>query len=81
MQVFDLAANKRDPVSKQKIHAKAGLTRISFNTHHPVLLIGDDRSACSPADCLLLQRRTLFACSEGKCTAPYQKILMIPAAS
>ncbi len=45
MQVFDLAANKRDPVSKQKIHAKAGLTRISFNTHHPVLLIGDDRSA------------------------------------
>ncbi|CAL5224786.1 g7529 [Coccomyxa viridis] len=43
VQVFDLAANKRDPVSKQKIHAKAGLTRISFNTHHPVLLIGDDR--------------------------------------
>ena len=43
MQVFDLAANKRVPVSRQKIQAKAGLTRLSFNTHHPVVLIGDDR--------------------------------------
>ena len=40
-----MAANKRDPISKQKIHAKAGLTRLAFNAHHPVLLIGDDRSA------------------------------------
>ena len=43
LQVFDLAANKRDPVSRQKIQAKSGLTRLSFNTHHPVVLIGDDR--------------------------------------
>ena len=45
VQVFDLAANKRDPVTKQKIHAKASLTKLAFNTHHPILLIGDDRSA------------------------------------
>ncbi len=45
MQVFDLAANKVEPLSKQKIHATAGLTRLAFNAHHPILLVGDDRSA------------------------------------
>ena len=43
MQVFDLAANKVEPLSKQKIHATAGLTRLAFNAHYPILLVGDDR--------------------------------------
>ena len=44
-QVFDLAQNKAEPVSMQKIVGKAALTRLAFNLHHPILVVGDDKYA------------------------------------
>ncbi|KAK9902835.1 hypothetical protein WJX75_008028 [Coccomyxa subellipsoidea] len=43
LQVFDLAQNKAEPVSMQKIVGKAALTRLAFNLHHPILVVGDDK--------------------------------------
>ncbi|BDA47428.1 Dynein intermediate chain 1, axonemal [Coccomyxa sp. Obi] len=43
VQVFDLAHNKAEPLSAQKIVGKAALTRLAFNAHHPILLVGDDK--------------------------------------
>lgn len=42
-QVFDLAQNKAEPLSAQKVVGKAALTRLAFNAHHPILLVGDDK--------------------------------------
>lgn len=42
-QVYDLAHSKSEPLSKQKIVGKASLTRLAFNTQHPIILVGDDR--------------------------------------
>ncbi len=42
-QVFDLAHNKAEPVSTQKIVGKAALTRLAFNSHHPIIVVGDDK--------------------------------------
>mmetsp|Transcript_7094 Transcript_7094/g.13930 ORF Transcript_7094/g.13930 Transcript_7094/m.13930 type:complete len:153 (-) Transcript_7094:794-1252(-) len=41
--VFDLADNKTEALSAQKITKKARLTSVRFNTKDPILLIGDDR--------------------------------------
>jgi len=41
--VFDLAANKHEPLCVQKVVKRAKLTHVAFNAHEPVLLIGDDR--------------------------------------
>ncbi len=41
--VFDLAANKHDPLCVQKVVKRAKLTHVAFNGHDPVLLVGDDR--------------------------------------
>ncbi|EIE20032.1 WD40 repeat-like protein [Coccomyxa subellipsoidea C-169] len=43
LQVFDLAHNKAEPVSTQKIVGKAALTRMAFNSHHPIIVVGDDK--------------------------------------
>jgi dynein intermediate chain 1 len=42
VQVYDLAQNKVEALSKQKIVANAALTRLAFNMRHPILLVGDD---------------------------------------
>jgi dynein intermediate chain 1 len=41
--VFDLAANKHEPLCVQKVVKRAKLTHVAFNEHEPVLLVGDDR--------------------------------------
>ena len=43
VQVYDLARSTSQPLSKQKIVGKAGLTRVAFSTQHPIILVGDDR--------------------------------------
>ena len=47
-QVFDLAHNKAEPLSAQKVVGKAALTRLAFNAHHPILLVGDDKCVRNP---------------------------------
>lgn len=42
VSVFDLAQQKHEPVCQQKIVKKAKLTKIAFNSKHPILLVGDD---------------------------------------
>ncbi len=43
VQVYDLARSTSQPLSKQKIAGKAGLTRVAFSAQHPIILVGDDR--------------------------------------
>jgi dynein intermediate chain 1, axonemal len=43
VHVFDLAENKDKPLCEQRVVRKARLTKLAFNPHHPVLLVGDDR--------------------------------------
>jgi dynein intermediate chain 1 len=41
--VFDLAENKHEPLSQQKIVRGAKLTRVCFNQVDPILVVGDDK--------------------------------------
>eukprot|EP00996_Jenningsia_fusiforme_P005665 NODE_667_length_1996_cov_12.812018_g617_i0.p1 GENE.NODE_667_length_1996_cov_12.812018_g617_i0~~NODE_667_length_1996_cov_12.812018_g617_i0.p1 ORF type:complete len:631 (+),score=160.13 NODE_667_length_1996_cov_12.812018_g617_i0:160-1893(+) len=43
VHVYDLNENKHEPMCDQLVVRKAKLTRICFNPHDPVLLVGDDR--------------------------------------
>lgn len=46
--IFDLYANRSKQVTLQRIvSGKGKLTRVAFNKHEPVLLVGDDRGAVS----------------------------------
>lgn len=63
--MFDLAANKTDPLSRQKILAKGSLTKLAFNNHHPVLLVGDDRYVVDDLCQLSAVTSWKIACSEG----------------
>ena len=42
VHVFDIGANKHEPMCEQKIVKKAKLTKVAFNRRHPILLVGDD---------------------------------------
>lgn len=42
-RVFDLHQNTAEPLCEQRVVAKAGLTRLTFNPGYPILLVGDDR--------------------------------------
>jgi dynein intermediate chain 1 len=44
VHVFDVAENKLAPLCSQKV-SKHKLTRVAFNLHHPVLLVGDARGS------------------------------------
>ncbi|KAM3574777.1 hypothetical protein VYU27_003306 [Nannochloropsis oceanica] len=41
--VFDLTADKHEPLCVQKVVRRAKLTHVAFNAHEPILLVGDDR--------------------------------------
>jgi dynein intermediate chain 1, axonemal len=41
--VYDLSVNKYSPICEQQVVKKTKLTRISFNTFEPVLIVGDER--------------------------------------
>jgi len=43
VHVFDLNENKHEPMCEQKIVRKSKLTKLAFNPHHPIILVGDDR--------------------------------------
>ena len=43
VHVYDLSANKHEPVCEQKVVRKANLTKIVFNPKDPIVLVGDDR--------------------------------------
>ena len=41
--VYDLKMNRNQPICEQKISKKPRLTKVCFNPHSPVLLVGDER--------------------------------------
>jgi dynein intermediate chain 1, axonemal len=41
--VYDLAVSRDSPLCRQKVCAKAALTKLAFNPVHPVLIVGDDK--------------------------------------
>eukprot|EP00755_Sulcionema_specki_P030595 Sspe_Gene.18618::Locus_6706_Transcript_1_1_Confidence_1.000_Length_2159::g.18618::m.18618/K10409/DNAI1; dynein intermediate chain 1, axonemal len=47
VHVYDLFKNKHEPMCDQLVVKKAKLTRISFNTKEPIILVGDDRGMVS----------------------------------
>lgn len=76
LQVFDLARNKAEPLSTQKVVSKAALTRIAFNAHHPIILVGDDKYESSLSSimhssvrlCMLpTTRHMLWMCHNTSC--------------
>ncbi|KAJ9439148.1 Dynein intermediate chain 2, partial [Diplonema papillatum] len=47
VHVYDLYKNKHEPMCDQLVVKKAKLTRISFNSKEPIILVGDDRGTVS----------------------------------
>jgi dynein intermediate chain 1, axonemal len=43
VHVFDLAENKHEPRSIQKVVKRAKLTHVCFNQRDPIIIVGDDR--------------------------------------
>ena len=41
--IYDLKINRNQPICEQKISKKPRLTKICFNPHSPVILVGDER--------------------------------------
>ena len=42
VHVFDLAQNRGAPACTQRVVRKTRLTRLAFNSKHPVMLVGDE---------------------------------------
>lgn len=47
VHVFDLAANKHEPLCEQKVVKRAKLTHVVFNQRDPIVIVGDDRGGCN----------------------------------
>lgn len=45
--VLDLDTNRYKEVTHQKVIPKGKLTRVAFNRHEPILVVGDDRGSIS----------------------------------
>lgn len=43
LHVYDMAEDTTAALCVQKVVRKAHLTRLAFNQHHPVLIVGDDK--------------------------------------
>ena len=41
--IFDLNMDKYHPICSQQVVSKARLNHVAFNTHHPILIVGDSR--------------------------------------
>eukprot|EP00941_MAST-03F_sp_MAST-3F-sp1_P002800 g2800.t1 len=45
VHVFDLAVNKHEPLCEQKVVKRSKLTRVQFNEHDPIIVVGDERGS------------------------------------
>ena len=45
VHVFDLKINKHEPLCEQKVVKRSKLTKVQFNDHDPILLVGDERGS------------------------------------
>lgn len=43
VHVYDMAEDTTAALCVQKVVRKAHLTRLAFNQHHPILIVGDDK--------------------------------------
>merc|ERR1712216_720389 len=45
VHVFDLKVNKHEPLCEQKVVKRSKLTKVQFNEHDPIVLVGDERGS------------------------------------
>lgn len=43
IRVFDLNVNKHEPIGDLRVNKKNQLTHVAFNSHQPIVCVGDDR--------------------------------------
>lgn len=62
--VYDLSLNRNQPICEQKISKKPRLTKVTFNPHSPVILVGDERGCVTS---LKLSPNLRKALESGQC--------------
>merc|ERR1712216_739794 len=45
VHVFDLKINKHEPLCEQRVVKRSKLTKVQFNEHDPIVLVGDERGS------------------------------------
>ena len=65
VHVFDLSQNHCGAVCVQRVARKARLTRLVFNAHHPILLVGDESGVVHSLKLSPNLRRTFNQGTEG----------------